>query len=119
MADHLESELIDRYLKRSALFWKFSRDAQFARWQKEARNAAWRTLQWDRAVLGISDEGKDAAQRLGLAPTEVFAHPEVLKEKPELFEYYRLLGCLPKKDSLRSEGRLASRRRRKRRPTQT
>ena len=29
--------------------------------------------------------------------TEVFAHPEVIKAKPELFEYYRLLSCLSSK----------------------
>jgi len=97
MTDHLQNELVERYLRRSALFWKFSRDAKFARWQKEARNAAWKSLEWDCDRLGISPEGRAAAQRWGFAPTEVFAHPEVLKEKPELFDYYRLLGCLSNK----------------------
>ena len=40
MPDHFQTELIERYLQRSALFWKFSRDAKFARWQKEARNVS-------------------------------------------------------------------------------
>ena len=95
--DHLQRELVERYLARSALFWKFAREAKFARWQKEARSAAWKTLEWDCGKLGISPEGKIAAERLGFAPTEVFAHSEVLKDKPELFEYYRLLGCLSQK----------------------
>ena len=38
-----------------------------------------------------------ACERLGFTPGEIFAHPEVLQKKPELFEYYRLLGCLPNK----------------------
>ncbi len=98
MADHLQNELVQRYLKRSSLFWKFSREAKFVRWQKEARNAAWRKLNWDdNKKLGISDKGREAAELLGLIPSEVFAHPEVIKAKPELFEYYRLLSCLSAK----------------------
>lgn len=97
MPDFLQNELVQRYLKRSALFWKFSREARFARWQKEARSAAWKTLRWDCKKLGITPEGKASADRLGFAPTEVFAHPGVLKEKPELFDYYRLLACLSNK----------------------
>lgn len=97
MPDYLQNELVRRYLARSALFWKFSREAKFARWQKDARNAAWKALEWDCEDLGISPEGKAAAERLGFAPTEVFAHPAILKEKPELFEYYRLVGCISNK----------------------
>ena len=39
MADFVHNELTERYLKRSALFWKFTRDAKLARLQKEARSA--------------------------------------------------------------------------------
>lgn len=97
MADFLQNELVQRYLKRSALFWKFSREVRFARWQKEARSASWKALKWDCSKLGITSEGKVAAERLGFSPSEVFAHPEVLQEKPELFDYYRLLACLSHK----------------------
>jgi hypothetical protein len=97
MPDFLQNELVQRYLKRSALFWKFSREARFARWQKEARSAAWKTLEWDCPKLGITPDGRAAAERLGFSPTEVFAHPAVLQERPELFDYYRLLACLSNK----------------------
>ena len=97
MADFLQNELVQRYLKRSALFWKFSREARFARWQKDVRAAAWKTLTWDCSKFGITSEGKAAAERLGFSPTEVFAHPEVVREKPELFDYYRLLACVSNK----------------------
>ena len=97
MSEHLETELLDRYLKRSSLFWKFSRDARFANWQKQARSAAWNALDWNCELLGITDEGKAAAERLGFVPSEVFAHPQVIQKKPELFEYYRLLACLSNK----------------------
>ncbi len=97
MPNHFQTELIERYLQRSALFWKFSRDAKFARWQREARNAAWQALKWDCELLNISTQAKAACERLGFTPGEIFAHPEVLQQKPELFEYYRLIGCLPNK----------------------
>jgi|SRR5579884_3380852 len=97
MSEHLDTELVDRYLKRSALFWKFSRDARFAKWQKLARGAAWNALEWNCEPLGISAEGKAAAERLGFVPSEVFAHPQVLDRRPELLEYYRLLSCLSNK----------------------
>lgn len=89
--------MIRRYQARSFLFWKFSREAKFVRWQKEARNAAWGKLEWDCKKLAISEEGKEAAEMFGFIPSEVFAHPEVIKSKPELLEYYRLLSCLSAK----------------------
>ena len=98
MPDFLQNELVQRYLKRSALFWKFSREARFAKWQKDVRNAAWRNLPWNEFTkFGITVEGKTAAERLGFSPTEVFAHPKLLQDKPELFDYYRLLACLSNK----------------------
>ncbi len=39
MPNLIHSELTDRYLKRASLFWKFSRDAKFAKWQREAMTA--------------------------------------------------------------------------------
>ncbi len=97
MPDHLQNELVQRYLARSALFWKFSREARFVQWQKQARNASWKSLSWDCEALGISPEGKAASERLGFAATEVFAHPAVLQDLPELFDYYRLIGCISNK----------------------
>jgi hypothetical protein len=47
--------------------------------------------------LGISSEAKAAADNLGLVPSEIFAHPEVVAENPNLLKYYRLLACLPAK----------------------
>jgi hypothetical protein len=97
MPDLVHDELTERYLKRARLFWKFARDAKFAKWQREARSAAWQSLQWDCSKLGISAEAKQAAEQLGLVPSEVFAHPEVLQAHPDLQKYYRLLACLPAK----------------------
>jgi hypothetical protein len=97
MPNLVHNELTDRYLKRSALFWKFARDAKFSKWQRDARSAAWQQLDWNWEALGISEEGKQVATRLGFVPSEVFAHPEVLGANPELQNYYRLLACLPAK----------------------
>src|SRR2546425_7373425 len=94
MPNLIHSELTDRYLKRSSLFWKFARDAKFAKWQQEARSAAWRNLQWTWDELGISDDARQVAERRGFVPSEVFAHPEVLRKNPDLQKYYRLLACL-------------------------
>src|SRR5437667_8165750 len=97
MANLVHDELTDRYLKRSSLFWKWARDAKFAKWQQEARNAAWRNLEWEWDQLGISHDARQAAERLGFIPSEVFAHPAVLQKNPDLQKYYRLLACLPAK----------------------
>lgn len=97
MSEHIKAELRQRYLSRALLFWKFARDAKFAKLQHLARTAAWRNLVWDWQVLGITPAGKSAAEAFGFVPTEVFAHPQVLAEHPKLFEYYRMLACLPKK----------------------
>lgn len=111
MADLLQNELVQRYLKRSALFWKFSREARFARWQKEVRNAAWKFLSWEAFTkFGITPAGKAAAERLGFGPTEVFAHPHLLREKPGLFDYYRLLACLSNKGLGQIKSKLGIRR---------
>ena len=91
MADFVHSELTERYLKRAALFWKFTRDAKLARLQKEARSAAWDNLKWNWSALGISAEAKAAADKLGLVPSEIFAHPQVVAKNENLMKYYRLL----------------------------
>ena len=78
MAKFVHNELTERYLKRAALFWKFTRDAKLAALQKEARSASWNNLSWNWRELGISPEGKSAADNLGLVPSEIFAHPEVI-----------------------------------------
>ncbi len=97
MPNLIHSELTDRYLKRASLFWKFSRDAKFAKWQREARSASWRNLVWRWEELGVSQEARETAERLGLVPSEVFAHPEVILQNPDLQKYYRLVACLPAK----------------------
>jgi hypothetical protein len=97
MAKFVQNELTERYLKRAALFWKFTRDAKLARLQKEARSASWSNLVWNWSDLGISADAKTAADKLGLVPSEIFAHPQVIVANPKLLNYYRLLACLPGK----------------------
>lgn len=93
----LPGELKERYLNRAKLFWKFVRDAKFSELQKLARKAAWNELKWNWQALGITPAARQAAEKLGFVPSEVFAHPIVIGQLPELFEYYRLLACLPGK----------------------
>lgn len=93
----VHNELAERYLKRSLLFWKFARDAKFAKWQRDARSGSWENLEWNWQELGISDDARQTASGLGFVPSEVFAHPDVLKKFPDLQNYYRLLACLPGK----------------------
>jgi hypothetical protein len=97
MAEFVHNELTERYLRRAALFWKFTRDAKLAQLQKEARSASWRNLEWDWKKLGINAEARAAADKLGLVPSEIFAHPEVIRKNEALLKYYRLLACLPGK----------------------
>jgi site-specific DNA-methyltransferase (cytosine-N4-specific) len=97
MSESAKTELHQRYLSRSALFWKFVKDAKFAKLQHLARSASWKKLDWDWEALGITQAGRTAAESFGFVPTEVFAHPTVIQEHPELFNYYRLLACLPNK----------------------
>ncbi len=97
MAEHIQSELAERYLSRAGFFWRQVRDSRFIDWQKQARNASWKTLVWNWSELGISDAGREGAQHLGFVAIEVFAHPDILSAHPELAEYYRLMACLPNK----------------------
>lgn len=97
MAEFVQNELTDRYLRRAALFWKFTRDAKLAQLQKQARSASWRNLEWNWTKLGITAEARAAADKLGLVPSEVFAHPDAVGKNEALLKYYRLLACLPGK----------------------
>ena len=97
MPENLHLTLEQRYMARSAFFWRKVRESHFKDWQRQARNASWRNLVWDWDALGIAPEARSAAQLLGFVPSEVFAHPEVLSASPELEDYYRLLACLPNK----------------------
>jgi hypothetical protein len=97
MADHIQSELAERYLLRSVLFWRKVRDSRFRDWQKRARSAAWKNLVWNWSELGISESARLAAESLEFVPSEVFAHPDIISADPELEGYYRLMACLPNK----------------------
>lgn len=97
MTDHVHTELVTRYLSRSGFFWKRVRDARFGEWQTMARDAAWQNLSWNWEQLQITEAARQSAQALGFVPSEIFAHPEVIKAKPDLLDYYRLLACLPNK----------------------
>jgi hypothetical protein len=93
----LSNELRARYLDRAKLFWKFVRDAKFGELQKLARKSSWSQLKWQWKTLGITANARTAAENLGLIPSEVFAHPDAIEQAPELFDYYRMLACLPAK----------------------
>jgi hypothetical protein len=66
-------------------------------WRKAARHGAWSNLVWNWKKLGISTSGREAAQNLEMAPSDMFAHPDIISEHPEMAEYYRLMAFLPKK----------------------
>lgn len=85
------------YLHRATTFWVCVRDARLDEWHLKARNATWSNLQWNWKALGISNEARAAAARFGFVPGEVFAHPDVIEAEPTLFDYYRMLACLPQK----------------------
>jgi hypothetical protein len=93
----LPQELRRRYLQRALVFWAFVHDARIHEWQKLARKATWRELKWEWPALGITAQAQDAASNLGFVPSELFAHPEVIAREPSLFNYYRMLACLPEK----------------------
>lgn len=93
----LPEELRARYLKRAEVFWKFVRDAKFSELQKAARKSSWSRLEWKWKALGITPAARKAAEDLGFVPSEVFAHPTAISQVPELFDYYRMLACLPAK----------------------
>jgi hypothetical protein len=97
MADHVQTELAERYLARAGFFWQKVRDSRFKDWQKRARSAAWKNIVWNWSELGISESAREAAQTLEFVPSEVFAHPDIITAHPELIDYYRLMACLPKK----------------------
>ena len=97
MPDHVKTELASRYLARSSFFWQRVRDSRLKDLQRMARNAMWENLNWNWNELGITDTAREAARKLGFVPSEVFAHPDVITKKPELFHYYRLLACVPNK----------------------
>jgi hypothetical protein len=97
MAEGIEMALRERYLARSGFFWRNVRDSRFKEWQLLARDASWDNLIWNWEDLGITEVARETAKRLNFVPSEVFAHPDVLATSPDLFNYYRMLACLPKK----------------------
>lgn len=97
MANHVQSELEERYRARAGFFWQKVRDSRFKDWQKLARGAAWKNLVWNWSEIGISEAAREAAKTLEFVPSEVFAHPDIILAHPDLIDYYRLMACLPKK----------------------
>lgn len=97
MAEHIDSELAERYERRAAFFWRKARNAKFKKLQSAARSASWQGVIWDWSSLGITETACKIANDLGFVPTEVFAHPEITAKNPSLLNYYRMLACLSQK----------------------
>lgn len=51
----------------------------------------------DLEALGISKTASERVEAMGLSPTMVFCHPDVILADPQLIEYYRGLALLPHK----------------------
>ncbi len=53
---------------------------------------------WSAArAMGISERAEGRVRELGLPLSHVFAHPELLRQEPQILRYYRCLALLPQK----------------------
>jgi hypothetical protein len=89
--------LAEKAFSPSGFVWAKSSGFRPEDCRKLARRASFESLVWNWKRLGISARGREAAESLEFAPSEVFAHPDVMSAHPELAEYYRLMAFLPKK----------------------
>ena len=91
------SKFGERTLLNSGFVWPRRLVARPWHWRKVAHRGLWSNLVWKWDKFGISASGRAAAKRLELFPSQVFAHPDIISEHPEMSEYYRLMAFLPKR----------------------
>ncbi len=97
MPNKIPSKRAERTLSKSGFVWPKSIVARPMVWRKVAHTGSWNNLVWKWTTLGISSSGCNAAERLELFPSEVFAHPDLIAAHRGMSDYYRLMAFLPKK----------------------
>ena len=56
------------------------------------------SIAWDdKRELGVSNDSWEIINKLNIEPLLVFAHPNILRIRPELLKYYRCVAMLPQK----------------------
>lgn len=85
------------YKTRARLFYQLVAAARLDELIREVDSLSLSGEQWPLEDLGISAPALNRIVKLGIAPHQVFAHPNILCQRPKLIRYYRNLAAISKK----------------------
>ena len=94
---HLLEALIRAYTARAKLFHEALAASQIDLLITEIDGIAVASLSWNLAALDISASAFKRVKAAKGKPHQVFAHPEILSNRPHLVAYYRNLATLSQK----------------------
>ncbi len=94
---HLIAALTRAYIARAQLFHKGVRASKIDLLIAEIDSIDPTRLDWRAKGLGISGDALKRVVRAGGSPHQVFAHPEIIRERPHLIAYYRNIVTISKK----------------------
>lgn len=101
MPTRLDSHLLDAltkaYTARAKLFHRETYAAKIDLLIAEIDTIEHVNLHWDKKSLGISETSFARVKKAGGLPHQVFAHPEIITQRPHLIAYYRNLATISKK----------------------
>jgi len=95
--DNLLQALTKTYQARAQLFHNGIKASKIDLLIAEIDNIDHTQLQWDLGNLGISNSAFARVKLSGSLPHQVFAHPEVICNRPHLIAYYRNIVTISKK----------------------
>ncbi|MEX2185175.1 MAG: XcyI family restriction endonuclease [Pirellulales bacterium] len=85
------------YMARAQLFHDGIRAAKIDLLIAEIDSIDAGTLKWNKRKLGISSSAFDRVVQASASPHQVFAHPDVIVDRPHLIAYYRNIVAISKK----------------------
>jgi len=94
---HLLDALTKAYTARAKLFQKGIHTAKVDLLIAEIDAIDHTSRQWNKKKLGISDTSFKRVKKAGGLPHQVFAHPDIIIQRPHLIAYYRNLATISKK----------------------
>jgi hypothetical protein len=95
--DKLIDALIKSYVARAKLFYSILQKKNINKLSLRIKDCIIKEISWDVKKIGISDKAFSIIKKASIGPEQIFCHPEILNECPELVEYYRNLAALSQK----------------------
>jgi len=93
----LNDALLKSYIARAKLFYSVLQGKNIENLFSRIKECSVEGILWVPKKVGISEKALSIINKASIDPVQVFCHPEILRECPDLLEYYRNFSALSQK----------------------